>query len=88
MGRHWSIWGVKDDLGSHLLLYQELKKANLSARDAIEGIKYARRMEQIKFEYNVLLNDMGRVKQETNSVLYELEALKREKILLEITSKY
>jgi hypothetical protein len=70
---------MKGDLGSHLLLYQELKKANLTARDAIEGIIYSRRIDQMNFEYNRLLNDLERAKQEFYSVSYELEELKREK---------
>jgi hypothetical protein len=49
---------MKGDLESHLLLYQELKMEGLSARDAIEGLRYARQLNQMNFEYNRLLNDL------------------------------
>jgi hypothetical protein len=70
---------MKGDLESHISLYQELKMAGLSARDAIEGVRYARQLNLMKFEYYRLLNDLVRVKQEFYSVSYELEALKQEK---------
>jgi hypothetical protein len=41
---------MKGDLESQLLLYQELKMEGLSARDAIEGLRYARQLNQMNFE--------------------------------------
>jgi hypothetical protein len=70
---------MKGDLECHLLLYQELKMAGLYPRDAIDGLRYARQLNQMNFEYNRLLNDLERAKQEFYSVSYELEALKQEK---------
>jgi len=70
---------MKGDLEPYLLLYQELKMAGVSARDAIEGLKYARQLNQMNFEYDRCVKDLERMKQEIYYVSNELKALTQEK---------
>ena len=70
---------MKGDLESHLLLYQELKMAGVSAGDAIEGLRYARQLNQMNFAYDRCVNDLERIKQEIYYVSNELKALTQEK---------
>jgi len=81
------------ELESLLLLRDELRKANLSARDAIEGVTYARKLNSMKLECNALLNESQRFKQDNyyrwnllqslkqgiNSASSELEVMKEAK---------
>lgn len=83
----------KGELESVLLLHDQLKNANLSARDAIEGVTYARKLNSIKLECKALLNQAQRLKhdnyyrwnllqslnQDINSASSELEVLKEGK---------
>jgi len=67
------------ELESLLLLYDELRNANLSARDAIEGVTYARKLNSMKLEYNALFNERQRLKEENYCAWNLLQALKQEK---------
>lgn len=67
------------DLGSYLLFNQELKLAGVSVRDAIEGIKLAQQLNQLKFERDGLLREEVQLKSEIDKTSNELEALKRQK---------
>jgi len=67
------------DMESYLLLHQELKLAGVSVRDAIEGIKCARQLNQLKFERDGVLREDVRLKWEIRKSSNELEELKRRK---------
>ncbi len=67
------------DLGLYLVLHQELKLAGVSVRDAIEGVKVARQLHQLKPERDGLLRDVVRLKSDKNKSLNELEDLERKK---------
>jgi hypothetical protein len=49
---------MKDNLESYLQLYDELKIANFTVREAIEGLQYARALGSMKFEYGNLQNTL------------------------------
>jgi chromosome segregation ATPase len=70
---------VRDVLNdSYLLLYDELRNANLSVPDAIEGVTLARQLNSMKLEYSALLNESQRLKHENYYAWNLLEALKQE----------
>jgi hypothetical protein len=73
---------MKDDLDSYLHLEYQLKNANLTVRDAIEGLKYARWLESMKFEYGNLQNRLQQMRDESFHVWQTLQALKQEKLLI------
>jgi hypothetical protein len=80
MDRFCEFYNVmKDDLESYLQLYDGLKYANLAVRDAIEGIKYARWLESMKFEYGILQNRLQQLRDESFHVWLTLQCLKQEK---------
>jgi len=66
------------NLEHYILLYQELKKANLSAPDAIEGLAYAQKLDEMKIEYNRLQNDLQLKNQVIYHSLQEYKALKNQ----------
>jgi len=66
------------ELESLLLLYDELRNANLSARDAIEGVTYARKLNSMKLECNALQNDAQRLKHENSYRWNLLQSLKQD----------
>jgi hypothetical protein len=70
---------MKDDLESYLQLYDELNNTNLTVRDTIEGLKYARWLESMKFEYGILQNRLQQMRDESFHVWLKLQGLKQEK---------
>lgn len=70
---------MKYDLESYLQLYDELGNANLSARDAIEGVRYARGLEWMKYEYANLQDKLQQLRIESFHVWKVLQGLKQER---------
>jgi hypothetical protein len=73
---------MKDDLASYLQLCDQLKNANLTVRDAIEGLAYARWLESMKFEYGNLQNRLQQMRDESLHVWQTLQRLKQEKFFV------
>lgn len=73
---------MKDDLDSYLQLDNQLKNANLTVCDAIEGLQYARWLESMKFEYGNLQNRLQQMRDESFHVWQTLQRLKQEKFLV------
>jgi hypothetical protein len=73
---------MKDDLDSYLQLYNQLKNANLTVRDAIEGLQYARWLESMKFEYSNLQYKLQQMRDESFHVWLSLQGLKEEKFFV------
>jgi hypothetical protein len=62
-----------------LQLYDEIKNANLTVRDSIEGLKYARWLESMKYEYGILQDRLQQMRSESFHVWQRLQGLKQEK---------
>jgi hypothetical protein len=73
---------MSNDLESHLSLHAELTNANLTAKDAIEGITYARQLKLMRMEHGWLQNDLPQLRQAALHAKIELEGLKQKKIFL------
>lgn len=71
--------GMAGDMGSYIFLHHELKSAGINVRDAIEGIKVAWQLNQLKTERDGLLAENVGLKSEIYTSSNELEDLKREK---------
>lgn len=54
---------ISNNLEFHLSLYAELTNANLTAKDAIEGISYARQLNLMRMEHGWLQNDLPQLRQ-------------------------
>jgi len=65
-------------LESLLLLDNDLRNGNLSIRDAIEGVTYARKLNSMKLECNALQNDAQRLKHENSYRWNLLQSLKQD----------
>ena len=70
---------MKDELESYMQLYDEIKNANLTVRDSIEGLKYARWLESMKYEYGILQYRLQQMRSESFHVWQRLQGLKQEK---------
>lgn len=70
---------MKGELESYLLLYNELVQSNLSARDAIEGLRYARSLERMKYDYVNLQNKLQQLRDESFHIWGVLQRLKQER---------
>jgi hypothetical protein len=53
---------MKDNLESYLQLYDGLIYANVTVGDTIEGLKYARWLESMKFECDILQNRLQQMR--------------------------
>lgn len=73
---------MKDDLDSYLQLYDQLKNANLTVCDAIEGLQYARWLESMKFEYSYIQYKLQQMRAESFHVWLTLQGLKQEKFFV------
>lgn len=71
---------IKGDLESYLLLHADLTNANLTAKDAIDGLTYARKLNFMKSEYGWLMNELQRLRQERYYAWDLLNSLKQKKI--------
>lgn len=69
---------MKDELESYLQLYAEIKNANLTVRDSIEGLNYARWLESMKYEYGILQYRLQEMRSESFHVWQKLQGLKQE----------
>jgi hypothetical protein len=69
---------MEGNLEHCLFLNQELKNTNVGVQDAIEGVAYARKLHQIKIEYNMLQNNLQLKNQAIYYSLQEYEALKNQ----------
>ena len=71
---------MKGDLESYLSLHAELTDANLTAKDALEGLTYAKKLSFMKLEHGWLVNELQRLREEGYYAWKVLEALKQKKI--------
>lgn len=69
---------MEGNLEHYLFLNQELKNVNVGVQDAIEGLAYARRLDEMKIEYNRLQNDLQLKNQVIYHSLQEEKALKNQ----------
>ena len=74
---------IKGDLESHLVLHNELKMAGISARQAIEGITFARQLDNMKSEFNIIWNEKQRLEGENYQLKQKNETLRWEVQTLE-----
>lgn len=70
---------MKDDMDYYLQLRRELNIAGVSARECIEGLKYARSLVWMKFEYDNMRNRMQQMRSDSYNIWLTLQNLKQEK---------
>ena len=71
---------TKGDLGPYRLLHAELTNANLTAKDAIEGLTYSRKLNFMKSECAWLTNELQRLRLEGYYAWDVLNSLNQRKI--------
>ena len=69
---------MKGDLEYYLHLYSELRIANLTVHQAIEGLRYAQSIASMKLEYANLQNNLRQMRLESFEVWKRLQMLKQE----------
>jgi transposase len=73
----------KGDLDSFLLLWQDLKLNGVSAREAIQGIKFALQLDQIKRDMDNLTRERAQLKSDIDQSLRELVEFNQKKISIQ-----
>jgi len=74
---------MKDDLDYYLQLHRQLNYENINVCDAIEGIKSARELVWMKFEYGNLQKRLQQMRYDSFNVWRKLQSLKQEKDVVE-----
>jgi hypothetical protein len=70
---------MKNDLEYYLQLRNELNIAGVTVRDCIEGVKYARSLAWMKFEYGNMQSKLHKMRSDSFNIWLTLQNLKQEK---------
>lgn len=69
----------RGDLASYISLDQQLRMAGISAKDAIEGISFARQLDEMRIQYNDLWSQAEQLRQEHTNLSGIMLILRQER---------